>query len=525
MKRALLTGLSLALAGMLIGCWDNGSHLVSNTDENTSVPTSNLNTVAGVVEASYLKGVKVCVKNTEDCAVTGDEGNFTIETTAALPLTLEIKVGESVIGEVKSDSEFVEVTPLVLAENNETVAGYVGAMLHLVSNCDLAAEKCDLSGVSEVDVDEAQVAPLVKEITEKLTKSDEIEIKANGKTVKFTKTDAIKYMSINPTMTSKKLTFIGYSLDKNGLVNLEADLDEMTLNYTVFDEDGNISVSKTSRLVNKYQNVVFTLMDDNESLIFLSPAFGAFVDENGKIDYALEIPDVNITADILESFVNKSYYVVNMVFRNFLKFTINSDDVGSLKGAYTVNDGDFVAQWDVEGKYIRFLDRDGNRVIGYGVLKMGENKNSIVITAEDFLAVGVEAKPIDVSEADGEYYYLRIKAKSSDENDNLAKVADIPVIIDDDKENIELVQCYGKAVINGTSFSYKDEYCSDSNPEEVNETLIYNPEFEEEGKYLEGIIQVKDKPQFILVDKDTGMFYLIDLEARTHFFGSSKPIK
>jgi hypothetical protein len=527
----LLTGLNLLLMGLLIGCGDNESHLVSNTTENP--PTHNLITVSGVVEASYLKGVKICVKNTEDCAITGDEGNFTIETTSVLPITFEIKVGDSIIGEIKSNSEFIKITPLTLAENNETLAGYIGAMLHKVSSCDLAARKCDLSGVKEINVDEAQVVPLVKEMMKKLSKSDEMEIKANGKIMKLSKVDAVKYMSINPTLTSKKLKYLGYSFDKKGKLNVKLDLDKKMLNYMIIDEDDKILVNKTSRVVNKYQNVVFSLKDDNNSFSFFSPSYGAIFREGG-IEYAIEVPDINITPDILKNFINKSYNLINLnMFNNYSKLTLKSVNVNLLKGTYMISDfnSNYVGVWNVKGNYIRFLDSEGKKVMAYGILKMGVNKNIIVLINPFLLELGIEAKPISASEVDGTYYYLRYKITNTNYNVeilSLPKVKQIGILLDDEKIKMKYVQCYGKAIINGTSFSFKDEYCSDSHPEEGNETLIYNPKFMdgfETEINLEGLIMVKNKSQFIIINKDIGMFSLIDINTGTYFFGSSKPLQ
>ena len=97
-----------------------------------SLSTSTSTTVSGAVQSSLVKGAEVCVNGTDNCAITNDNGTFTLKV-PKLPVTLEVKVGNLPIGTVDANSTYVPVNPLTLTNGDLALAPVVRAVIHALA--------------------------------------------------------------------------------------------------------------------------------------------------------------------------------------------------------------------------------------------------------------------------------------------------------------------------------------------------------------------------------------------------------
>ena len=127
-------------------------------------------TLRGAVLASKVKGVKVCEAGTINCSVTNENGYYTL-TVHKLPVRIELKVGNLVLGDAEVSStqpEDTVITPLDIAEGNKGVAEKIGALIHALSG--------DISGNAQV-VDLSKVHPNVSvHVEDKIKKGEQISL-------------------------------------------------------------------------------------------------------------------------------------------------------------------------------------------------------------------------------------------------------------------------------------------------------------------------------------------------------------
>jgi len=124
MKRKLTTSLvglaTVALFSCGGGGGDTGTTSSSSTD--TGVITTQL-------VASYIKGAKVCVEETDKCAITNSVGVAAI-IGAVPPVKLQIFLGEVPLGDVEVDDGTEVITPVDIAEGDKTVAQLIEDIIH-----------------------------------------------------------------------------------------------------------------------------------------------------------------------------------------------------------------------------------------------------------------------------------------------------------------------------------------------------------------------------------------------------------
>jgi len=143
-KISLLTG--LIISSLLFSCGGGGG-----SNGNVSSRTS----VSGNVEASKVKGMKICENNcnSNNCVESDENGTFKI-TVGKLPATLKACIGDLPLGTINATSTVVSVNPLTLADGNETVAQEIGALIHAVAgDINGTATNIDLSKVDRIEVD------------------------------------------------------------------------------------------------------------------------------------------------------------------------------------------------------------------------------------------------------------------------------------------------------------------------------------------------------------------------------------
>lgn len=125
----------------MISIWLFALFGLSGCGGSSGGSSSTTSSIDGTVQASILKGVKVCIKGTSTCSMTDVSGKFTINGFAA-PQTLELYVGNSKLGEVVASADTISVTPKLLADGNATIASHIGVMLHKIGDCKVADATC-----------------------------------------------------------------------------------------------------------------------------------------------------------------------------------------------------------------------------------------------------------------------------------------------------------------------------------------------------------------------------------------------
>ncbi len=500
--KKLVYSLSVAAAFVLIGCGGGGS--------------SSTSSVTGTVEASYLAGVKVCVKGTDTCAVTDANGKFTLN--VAPPVQLEIKVGETVLGDVDANSASVTVTPATLTDNNVTAAAYLGAMLHVMAGCSITAQDCNLDNIQEVDIDPTKNLPLVDELMEKVVKGivpvKIVESDGTQEDVNVTEANATVYMCAHHRMVGEtKLAYHGIASGE-GYLTFEIDPETMEITYHINKFDGTVE-SGSEKLINLYENTFFKFEGESNSGMFVSEsmAVGYNVDSaTGTVTYqvGLQYPDKNLTATDISLIANKTFNAVDFDTNGSLYFSvvdINSSNVADLNGTWSSyeSNGTYSGTWAVNGDHIEFKDSDGN-IAAVAFLKPGVNRAALVYASKDgTFGIGVEAKPLSESELKTTFNY-----------EDVSKDA-----------NGKMVTCFGKVTVEGTNFSYKDDFCSDNEPENGSGTLVLNPSVDINGTTvkLNGMAQVSGTNEFVFIDSEDGYYIAVNPDTGDISIGSNHPLK
>jgi len=159
-KLGVLTATLLLISGCGGGGGESGT--VSQTRE-----------VTATVESSLVRGALVCVKGTENCARTDENGIAHLEVNS-LPVELEVRAGNLTLGEVRTSSDTVRINPIVLADGDIEVAGAIADLIHALGG--------DPEGNSPVvDLSEVEVESAPPESLEELLKEGkEVELKVKS---------------------------------------------------------------------------------------------------------------------------------------------------------------------------------------------------------------------------------------------------------------------------------------------------------------------------------------------------------
>ncbi len=137
----LLSMFVIFLSFVLYGCGGSST---------TSTSTTSL---TGTVQASSVEGAKICVKGTNECVKSKKDGSFTIKVNS-IPVTLEVKAGDVVLGSVEANSNTVSINPLVLANDNISLAEKIGAVIHSIAG-DTSDNASNISLPDNVTTDNA----------------------------------------------------------------------------------------------------------------------------------------------------------------------------------------------------------------------------------------------------------------------------------------------------------------------------------------------------------------------------------
>jgi len=156
---------------IIASCGSSGS----GNNPNASSTTTKTKEVTATVESSLVKGAKVCVKGTNNCAITDDNGTAHLKVTA-LPVELEVKIGDKLeLGDVKVSSNVARINPIVLAGGDDTVAQAIASLIHaLAGDTTGNSSKVDLSKVKIETKTPINIKEFIKE-----NKTIEIKVKTN----------------------------------------------------------------------------------------------------------------------------------------------------------------------------------------------------------------------------------------------------------------------------------------------------------------------------------------------------------
>ena len=484
--------LSFCAAALIIGCGGGSS--------------SSSSSVSGTVQASLLSGVKVCVAGSNNCATTDLNGKFVINDVTT-PLNLEIKIGNSVLGKVRVNNSNVDITPSVLADNNTILAAYIGTFLHVIGGCSVTSQTCNLSNVTSVDINTSSNEDLIEELKSAMeVNSSVIPIRVNGNEVNLTDTNVILYQTANPTMVG--ITNVNYNgaASVGDYASFSYDKNTNTVTYQVA---GNVFGNKsgTREIENLYGNVFFKDKNGN-NFYFFSGSLGVAViplDNNVSFLTGLQIPEKNLTASDLKLIANKRFNYMEFTSNtvSFAFIEINSTNVNDLNGTWR----DFVegdsGTWEVNGSHLDVKNSNGVKVANV-IIRPGVKRSGIVVDlVGGGFGVGVEAKALTFAEMSGTFYY-----QDSDDSGT----------------------CYGKAVVNGTNFSYADEYCYGTTKASGSGTLELNPfvDVNNDGTpdiNLTGLAKVSGENEYIFIDPEDGYYISIDMANGDLSIGSNKPLK
>jgi len=462
--------------------------------------TTSSSSISGTVNASSLKGVKVCTEDETVCSTTDKSGHFVLNNVTP-PVTLKLKIGDSTFGQVKASSTSIKITPLRLADNNTTVASYIGALLHEIAGCGFTKTQCDLSSVRSLDINASDDKPLVEEIKDALSiNSQQIRYTVNGNTKTITENNATLYQTSNPDMVSSNVSFSG-AASVGDFANFTYDKKTKTISYSI---KGNVFGDKngTREIESLYHNVFFKDKDSDTSYFFsgsLGVALIPVTDTNISYVVGLQMPEIDeINASLI---ANKTFNYMEFNTNGSINFgLIDINSTSDTNGTWTDKVSGITGTWKVSRTHIDVYNN--NTKIANIIIRPGSSRAGFIIDkVNGGFGIGVEAKELNASELSGTFYYY-----------------------DNSPDGTE---CFGTVDINRTNFSYKDEYCSDNSPDNGSGTLNLNPPVTIDGRSftLNGIAQETNSSKYVFIDPTDGYYIAVDINDSDIAIGSNKPLE
>ncbi len=108
-------------------------------------------TISGKVVASSIKGLKVCIKDSNICSITNQDGNFRLESPDPFP-ELNFYIGNVLLANYKLKENGEYINPFKMAEGNETVGEILAKLIHAFGNdTDGTKTVVDLTDVNITD--------------------------------------------------------------------------------------------------------------------------------------------------------------------------------------------------------------------------------------------------------------------------------------------------------------------------------------------------------------------------------------
>ncbi|WP_457564243.1 hypothetical protein [Caminibacter sp.] len=404
MKKLSVIGAAIIAAG-LIGC-GGGSGGTSTTVEK----------VSGTVEASYLQNVTVCDKKTGKCTKTASNGSFSLD--VKYPTTLELKIGNYVLGDVNVNSSDIKITPALFAENNVTLAGYLGVFLHKAAGYSIDASVCDMSRVKNLDIN-ASGDDLVEKVRNYVDIHGDLKFKSGDNNYSITSKDLDYYITLNPLKAGVNTVEYQGAVTVGDYATFEFNFSNDEVSYQF---DGYVlnKLYHSGKFINLYKHMFFVNKDSSEFYFITSGIMLAkIVNSEGDFDI-IAIPKNYMK--ISKEDVAKKYNIVfknlninGNVYNGFGILNLNDDGTFSLIMKNITSSGydTYSGKWVLSGSKVT-LSMNNNPFMNLTV-KVGYKKNSIVADGiEGGYGFGSEA--VDITRNDLKtYYYLKVSPESQNE--------------------------------------------------------------------------------------------------------------
>ena len=405
-KLSAIAGALLALG--LVGCGGGGGGSSSNGVDTQKI--------SGSVEASYLSNVSVCDKNTGICTKTSSNGSFTLN--VPYPTELELKIGDYKLADVKAESANVKITPAVLAENNVTLAGYLGVFLHKAAGCDIDAGVCDMSRAKNLEIN-ASGGNLVEKVKNFVNSHHTLSFKAGDNNYTITSKDLDYYITLNPLKTGVTTVEYQGAVTVGDFATFKFNFANDEVNYKF---DGYVlnKLSHSGRFVNLYKNMFFINKNSSEFYFVTSGIMLAkIVNSQGDFDI-IAIPKnyMPITAQEVAKKYNLVFKGLNIngnVYNGFGILSLNSDKTYSLiiKNITSGNFDSYTGSWEMNGNKVT-LNLNGAPLMNLSV-KVGYIKNSIVADGING-GYGFGSEALDITKRDLKtYHYLKVAPLGNNE--------------------------------------------------------------------------------------------------------------
>lgn len=511
----LLSASVIALLG-LVGCGGGGG-------DSSSTPTSS---ITGSVQASKVVGAQVCVKGTSVCDTTDTNGRFRISGYGP-GTTLSVEVGSTPIGSITVNSSSIDITPKVLA-NNETIAQYIGAILHKVcGDNNMTATVCNVGGKTLT----LSANSLIEEIIQDLNNTNSVTVSVDGNNVTTSLADIVKYATANPEMVSNEITFAG-AASVGDYATFSYNSENATISYHLQGQAFPNGKDGSKTLSNLYGNVFFTDTDTAQNLAnmiannnfnlgavdfyFFSGSLGVArlpsVDANASFIVGMQTPPSIDPSLIVNKRFNYIDFDANGSIGNFSIIDVNGT-AGDINGTWTNLIDGSNGTWDINGTHLDIKDNSG--VVAHAVIRppVGNGRAGFILDkVQGGFGLGVEAQLVTASEISGEFFYLDKgnnwacfgRTTISDNNDNNASTAQFT--FQDD-------QCFGTTA---------DNNLNSPGLLELNPTVtIGRAQFE-----LKGIAKVSDT-EYAFIDPESGYYISVDMNASDPMIsiGSNKPLQ
>jgi hypothetical protein len=394
-KLLLLTGVS----GVFIGCGSGGG----------SGTSKEIKTITGSVEASYLKNVKVCVKDSSVCDITDNRGKF--ELPVSYPANLELFINNYKLGEVEANSQNVQITPGMLADGNATLAGYLGTFLHYASGAGIDASVCDMNNIKNIEIN-ASGDDLVSKIKTYVKNHQVLQFKTENKEINISLKDVDYYVTNNPLKSG--LTTVEYegAATVGDFAKFEFNFGNDVVNYKFA---GNYldSLSMKRRFVNIYNNMFFVGKNTSEFYFITRGVMVAkIVNSKGDFDI-IAIPKnyrpLNVQ-DVAKKYniIVKNLKIDGNSYNAFVLLSLNEDKTYSMVLKPLTEDVvlNITGNWDFKDNNV-ILYRNSNEFMNL-TIKAGYLKNTLVADGIDGgFGLGTEAKDITKKDLKS-YKYLNI---------------------------------------------------------------------------------------------------------------------
>ena len=392
--------LILASVGSLIlGCGGGGGGSAK------SQPTK----ISGSVEASYLKNVKVCVKDTAQCVLTDNAGRFTLPVTA--PAELELKIGNYNLGSVSVTQPSIKITPGMLADGNVTLAGYLGTFLHYASGASIDSSVCDMNHIKNLEIN-ASGNTILDKIKNYLSQNSVLKAKVNNNEINVSLKDVDYYVTNNPLKSGLSNVEYEGAATVGDFAKFKFDFRNDTVNYKF---SGNYlgSSEMNRKFINLYRNMFFIGKNTSEFYFITSGVMVAkIVNSKGNFDI-IAIPknyrNLNVN-DVAKNYnlIVKNLNIDGNVYNAFVMLSLNDDKTYVMNVKPLSEENAFILRgdWEIKNNTV-VLFRDNNEFMNL-TIKAGYKKNTLVADGIDGgFGLGTEAK--DITSADlKSYRYLNV---------------------------------------------------------------------------------------------------------------------